>query len=145
LSKSAEITLRAEIGELERLQSWLESLRGLYQLPDRVAFQLDLCLTELVTNVINYGYPAGQPPVDAVAVRLTRHCADLRIEISDRGIEFDPVAYVPRAAARSLEEARAGGRGLLLVRKFATQLQHRRVQGTNRLSFIIPAPPDAVC
>lgn len=145
MAKSVRLTLRAATGELERLQSWLESLRDSYQLSDQVAFQLDLCLTELVTNVINYAYPVASAPEEAVAVQLTRNPANLLVEVTDQGVGFDPVAYVPRPCAQSLEEAEAGGRGLLLVRKFATQLQYRREQGCNRLSFILPAPAGAIC
>jgi anti-sigma regulatory factor (Ser/Thr protein kinase) len=145
LPKSAQLTLRATTGELERLRSWLESLGESYQLSEGVAFQLDLCLTELVTNVINYAYPVAPAPEEAIAVRLIRNRASLLVEIADQGVGFDPVAYVPRPSAQSLEEAEAGGRGLLLVRKFATQLQYRREQGCNRLSFILPASPEAIC
>jgi sigma-B regulation protein RsbU (phosphoserine phosphatase) len=108
-------------------------------------FQLDLCLTEWVTNVIDYAYPAGQAPDDAIVVQLVRETADVLVQIADRGIPFDPVAYVPKAAAQTLEEADAGGRGLLLVRKFATHLHYDREQGCNRFSLRFSAPPDRVC
>jgi anti-sigma regulatory factor (Ser/Thr protein kinase) len=145
LPKSAQLALCAATGELQRLHSWLESLNELYGLSARVSFHLELCVTELVTNVINYAYPAAPPPEEAITVRLVRNPADVLVEITDQGIGFDPVAYVPVAPARSLEEAQEGGRGLLLVRKFATQLQYRREQGCNRISFILPAPPEGVC
>jgi anti-sigma regulatory factor (Ser/Thr protein kinase) len=145
LAKSAQLTLRAATVELRRLASWLESLAEPYQLSDRVVFQLDLCLTELVTNVINYAYPVAPVSEEAVAVRVTRNAANLLVEITDHGVGFDPVAYVPRPCAQSLDEAEAGGRGLLLVRRYAMQLQYRREQGCNRLSFILPAPPEAIC
>jgi sigma-B regulation protein RsbU (phosphoserine phosphatase) len=144
LAKSARLTLRATTGELERLRSWLESLGESYQLSDQVMFRLDLCLTELVTNVINYAYPVAPAPEEAVEVRLTRNPANLLVEITDQGVGFDPVAYVPRPCAPSLEEAETGGRGLLLVRKFATQLRYRRDQECNELSFILPAWPEAL-
>jgi anti-sigma regulatory factor (Ser/Thr protein kinase) len=145
LAKSARLALRATTGELERLHSWLTSLGESYQLSGQAMFQLDLCLTELVTNVINYAYPVAPAPEEALAVRLTREPGHVLVEMTDQGVRFDPVAYVPRPCARSLEEAEPGGRGLLLVRKFATQLQYRREQGCNRLSFILPAPPAAIC
>jgi anti-sigma regulatory factor (Ser/Thr protein kinase) len=145
LPKTGRIVLRAETGELERLHSWLEELCRSFQLSERVSFQLDLCLTELVTNVINYAYPAGEVPDDAIVVQLLRETADVLVLIVDRGIPFDPVTYVPKAAAQTLEEAEPGGRGLLLVRKFAAQLQYHREQGCNRLSLRFSAPLDAVC
>jgi anti-sigma regulatory factor (Ser/Thr protein kinase) len=146
LHKTEQIALRAALGELERLQGWLEAICQSYQLDERVSFQLDLCLTELVTNVISYAYPAGAPEDNAVLVLLTRDPADVAVTVAiiDQGIEFNPLAYVPAAPAHTLEAAQIGGRGLLLVRKFAKQLQYQRGPDTNRLSFTIPTPGSAV-
>jgi anti-sigma regulatory factor (Ser/Thr protein kinase) len=137
--------LCAAVGELERLRAWLERVCESYQLPEQISFQLDLCLTELVTNVISYAYPTGaQVPEDAVAVRLVRKAGEVSVEITDRGVEFDPVTYVPDAPARSLDDARIGGRGLLLVHKFAAQLRYRREQDRNRLTLSFPTPAHTV-
>jgi anti-sigma regulatory factor (Ser/Thr protein kinase) len=145
LPKSAQLVLRAATGELERLHSWLVSFNALYGLSARVSFHLELCVTESVTNVIDYAYRAAPAPEEAITVRLVRNPADVSVEITDQGIGFDPVAYVPGPPAQRIEEAREGGRGLSLVRKFATQLQYRREQGCNIFSFVLPAPPEAVC
>ena len=141
----AQLALRAEMSELDRLRSWLEALCELHQLPARLAFQLDICLTELVTNVISYGYPDKQPPAQAVAVQFARNPAEVVVEILDQGVEFDPLAYVPAPQARTLEEAQIGGRGLLLVRQFAGQLHYRREPGRNRVILIFAAPPGTLC
>jgi serine/threonine-protein kinase RsbW len=145
IQPSAQLALRAESSELDRLHHWIESLCELHQLPARLAFQLDLCLTELVTNVISYAYPETPAPEEAVAVQFVRNPADVVVEIVDRGVEFDPLAYVPPPQARNLEEAQIGGRGLLLVRQFAGQLHYRREQGRNRLVLIFPAPQRTLC
>lgn len=144
IEPSAQIVLRAEIGELQRLRAWLEPIFELYQLPSALSFQLDLCLTELVTNVISYGFPGTQPPEDAIAVRLVRGPAEVTVEVVDQGVEFNPVAYAPPPQPSTLEEARIGGRGLLLVRRFATQLQYRREQGCNRLTLRLAAQQNTV-
>jgi anti-sigma regulatory factor (Ser/Thr protein kinase) len=136
---SAQLALRAEIGELTRLHHWLESLCEQHQLPERLTFQLDLCLTELVTNVISYAYP-GAATEQAVAVQFLRNPAGVVLEIVDHGVEFDPLTYTPKPQPHTLEEASPGGRGLLLVRQFAGELQYRREQGQNRLVLIFPAP-----
>jgi anti-sigma regulatory factor (Ser/Thr protein kinase) len=136
---SAHLALRAELSELDRLHGWIAALCELHQLPTRLSFQLDLCLTELVTNVISYGYSGVPAPEEAVAVHFERNSSNVVLEIVDRGIEFDPLSYVPPARPATLEEAQASGRGLLLVRRFAEQLQYRRDQGRNRLRLIFPA------
>jgi anti-sigma regulatory factor (Ser/Thr protein kinase) len=137
---SSQLTLRAQPSELGRLNSWIQGLCELHQLPERVSFQLDLCATELVTNVISYAYPQGQAPQEAVALRFERNPAEVLLELVDWGVEFDPLAYVPAPPPRTLEEASIGGRGLLLVRRLAGQLLYSREPGCNRLVLIFPAP-----
>jgi serine/threonine-protein kinase RsbW len=137
---SAQLVLRAELSELTRLHRWLEAICELHQLPARLSFQLDLCLTEWVTNVIRYGYPGTSAPEEAVAVQFARRPAEVILEVVDQGIEFDPVAYIPPPQPQTLDEAEVGGRGLLLVRRFTGQLHYRREQGRNRLVLIFPAP-----
>ena len=107
MAKSARLTLRAATGELERLRSWLESLGQAYQLSDRVMFQLDLCLTELVTNVINYAYPVASAPEEAVAVQVTRNPANLLVE--GRETHLRP-AVVEQHARRQLHADEQPGR-----------------------------------
>src|SRR5262249_9360378 len=128
----AQLALRAEISELERLHRWIAALCELHQLPARLSFQLDFCLAELVTNVISYGYPGAQAAEQAVAVQFAGNATGIVLEIVDQGVEFDPLAYVPPPRPRTLEDAPIGGRGLLLVRQFVGQLHYRREQGRNR-------------
>jgi serine/threonine-protein kinase RsbW len=140
LEPSPQIVLRAEVNELDRLSRWIASLSELHHLPARVAFQLDLCLSELVTNVISYAYPGTPRPVDAVAVRFTRRGSEVVVEIVDRGVAFDPSAYVPAPLPKSLEEGGVGGRGLRLVRQYAGALHYQRDGEFNRLELVFPLP-----
>jgi len=137
---SVYIRLRAEISELERLHSWIVSLCEHHALPERVVFPLDVCLTELVTNIISYAYPGDRPSGAAVSVRFALHWPEVIVEIEDHGVPFDPLAYVPAALPRSLEDSQIGGRGLLLVRKFAAEMHYLRDGPLNRLRLVFPLP-----
>jgi anti-sigma regulatory factor (Ser/Thr protein kinase) len=134
------IILRADLGELARLADWIRGLSERHELSAQVAFHLDFCLTELVTNVINYAYPGGAAPADAVAVRFLRAPTEVVLEIEDHGVAFDPLAHAPGPLPTSLEDAQVGGLGLLLVRKFAGELRYRREGERNFLRLAFPAP-----
>ena len=139
---SSSITLQAEVSELERLNRWIESLCAHDRIPPPLAFRVDLCLTEVVTNVINYAYPAEPVPREATPRELAVHCffspEELVFELVDHGIGFDPTAYVLPAPPTSLEDAEIGGRGLRLVRQYVGSMRYRRDGRDNHLELRFP-------
>jgi len=117
--------------------AWLRSLEtGLS--PTRLA-DAELCLDELVTNVVRYAWtPAADPDSHTVTIAVDRTPSELEITVQDDGRQFDPTAAVLPPIARTLEEATPGGRGLLLVRSIATRLSYERRDGLNRVTLAFP-------
>jgi serine/threonine-protein kinase RsbW len=133
---SSQIVLQAQVHELGRLSQWLAELCEAHQLSPRLAAHVDLCLTEIVTNCIIHGYARTPAPSDAVIVSFSRQGAQLVWGIDDRGAAFDPLTHVLDPLPTSLEEAKVGGSGLRLVRRFADRLNYRREGGINHLTVV---------
>jgi anti-sigma regulatory factor (Ser/Thr protein kinase) len=129
-----EIALQARLERLPELQHWVETLATEYLLPASTVHRIDLCLTELMTNLISYGYPDGKH--GTVRFRFWRQPDQIVIRINDDGAAFDPTRFVSQGPARSLEEASAGGRGILLVRHFSDELHHIRAGAENQLTLV---------
>ena len=135
---SSQIVMQAKLEQLPKLERWLEALAVEFLLPASVVHRIDLCLTELVTNLIGYGYPDGT--VGTVRIHGWRQAEQVLIRIEDDGVPFDPTAYVSPGLPSSLAEAAVGGRGIRLVRHFTDALHHvRRVEG-NELTLIFRSP-----
>jgi len=117
--------------------AWLRSLpTGLSA--TRLA-DAELCLDELVTNIVRYAWtPAADPDSHSITVAVDRTPSELEIVVQDDGRPFDPTAAVLPPIARTLEEASPGGRGLLLVRSIASRLNYERRDGVNRLILAFP-------
>jgi anti-sigma regulatory factor (Ser/Thr protein kinase) len=131
---SSQIVMQAKLDQLPRLERWVEALAVEFLLPSSLVHRVDLCLTELITNLIGYGYPVGE--VGTVSIHAWRQAEEIVIRIDDDAIPFDPTSYVPPGLPSSLAEASVGGRGIRLVRHFADALHHvRRVDG-NELTLI---------
>jgi anti-sigma regulatory factor (Ser/Thr protein kinase) len=133
---SSQIVLQAQVQELERLSRWIAELSETHHLPPRRAAHVDLCLTEIVTNCIIHGYARIPAPADAVIVSFTRQSAQVVCCIDDRGVAFDPLAHELVPLPTSLDDAKVGGSGLRLVRRFADQLDYRRESGINHLTVV---------
>jgi serine/threonine-protein kinase RsbW len=114
--------------------SWLRSLpTGLSA--SRLA-DAELCLDELVTNVVRYAWSDGG--AHTLTVSIERAGGEVEIAIEDDGRAFDPTAAVLAPIARTLDEAVPGGRGLLLVRSIAPKLRYERRGGVNRVAIAFP-------
>jgi anti-sigma regulatory factor (Ser/Thr protein kinase) len=97
---------------------------------------MDLCLTEIVTNIISHAYAQTMAPADAVSVNFTWERAQAIVQVEDCGVAFDPVAHVLPQLPTSLDNAGIGGSGLRLVRHFVDRLEYRREAGVNRLTMV---------
>ena len=65
--------------------------------------------------------------------------ADTEMEFDDNGMPFDPRGRPDPAPQKSLDEARIGGYGLMLVRHAARSLDYlRTADGHNRLTVRLP-------
>jgi anti-sigma regulatory factor (Ser/Thr protein kinase) len=94
----------------------------------------ELVFEEIVSNVIRHGH------APEVEVSLTPHPDSHTIVLTfeDAGPPFDPLEQPTPTLPKSLDEARLGGLGLLLVRKASTGLHYERTPAeTNRLTVTI--------
>jgi anti-sigma regulatory factor (Ser/Thr protein kinase) len=131
---SSLFQMRATLEQLPQLERWVSALPSQFTLRSGLLPRIDLCLAEIVTNLICHGYPDGEAGM--VEIRLSRHADRVEICIEDDGRAFDPTAYVPPALPGSIAEAPIGGRGIRLVRHFADELRHRRDAGHNQLTLV---------
>jgi anti-sigma regulatory factor (Ser/Thr protein kinase) len=136
--QSSQLVLAARMEQLPELEHWVARLRAQFLLAPALAHHIDLCLTELVSNVIRYGYPDGRP--GTVRIGCRREPERIVIRIEDDGAAFDPTAYVPAALPTSLAEAETGGRGIRLVQHFADELHHLRSAAGNQLTLVFRSP-----
>ncbi len=56
MKQPLRLQIENNISELNRLNALLEQLAKEWKIPQKVSFQINLALEEMVTNIINYGY-----------------------------------------------------------------------------------------
>lgn len=111
-------------GSLESIFGFVAEFLQASGLPASTAFELDLVIEELFTNMVKY-HPQGAPEIE---IGLTRLGPDVVVVLRDFDVEpFDPTRAPPVDISRPLSERPAGGLGLHLVRRIARDLayEHR--------------------
>ena len=130
----SEIVIQAALEDFPLLERWVAMLAARFQLPPALAHRFDLCVTELVTNAIDYGYADGRR--GTVKVRFWFQPDQIIIRIDDDGTPFDPTSHVLPYLPRSLAEATIGGRGIRLVRHHADEIRYQRAAGLNQVTLV---------
>jgi serine/threonine-protein kinase RsbW len=100
--------------------------------------RLELVIEEIVVNIARYGYDreaTGEAEL-ACAVEGPRR---LRLEVSDNGREFDPLASSPPDFSRGMADRPPGGLGIFLVRSIAESITWQRDGNRNVLAFTFTA------
>ena len=132
------LTVAAKPGSLGAVTEFVR--RGAQEagLPESRIAELDLLMEEVAMNVCSYAYPSDTLGEMTVAWSVPA-MGELRVEVADRGVEFDPLRTVPPDLTASLDGRPIGGLGIHLVKTLAASLTYRREQGWNRLTFGISA------
>jgi serine phosphatase RsbU (regulator of sigma subunit)/anti-sigma regulatory factor (Ser/Thr protein kinase) len=110
---------------------WARTLAAQAGLPGELASELDLCIIELVNNVVDHAYSSIPGEIE---IELDLNHSEAVFTVMDSGPAFNPLDLPPPKKARTLEEAPVGGLGVHLVRETATACRYERRAGRNRLS-----------
>jgi serine/threonine-protein kinase RsbW len=137
LALSPQSTQRLEI----RLQASARGLAGALrecevflaaqEVASQARLRLALVLEEVVMNVATHGHATPGPHFVDVGLGLSQ--GELELVVCDDGTAFDPLAASLPVLPESLETARPGGLGLLLMRRFSRAMTYERVGNRNCL------------
>jgi len=134
------LTVGSELRELARVSAWVHDWAEGQHLPPRVALNLDLCSTEVVTNIMTHASIQG---AQNIFLRLGWQGQDVALEVEDECGEFDPRQVPEPAPATSIQDARIGGWGIPILRRFSDGLRYSHHDGRNCLTLLFraSAPP----
>ena len=137
----ASLIVGSELRELSRVSAWVQDWAEQHRLPPRIAQHLDLCSTEVVTNIMTHA--CSDAGAQRILLRLGWQGEDVALEVEDEGSRFDPLQVPRPVSASTLQDARVGGWGIPIVRRFSDGLHYRREDGRNCLTLLFrpKAPP----
>ena len=106
-----------------------------YQLGEAARYNVELAFDEITANIVRHAGATDDVQVD---VRVDQDEIVMRFE--DNGVRFDPSERADPELPTSLDDARVGGLGILLVRQRATRLAYERsTSGRNVFTLALPA------
>jgi anti-sigma regulatory factor (Ser/Thr protein kinase) len=133
MSFTIEHRLRAIQSETVKVEGWLKDFAERAGMPERVRNSFDLALEEWITNVNSYAYET--PGEHWIVLRFSAAEGLARVEVEDRGREFDPLKMPPADITQPLETRSLGGLGIHMIRQLMDEVRYRREDGRNTLTL----------
>ncbi len=133
-SPTSRLVLKSHRTELPRMVAWLEELKSPFGWSDSLVTKLNLVLEEWLVNVMSYAYPDDN--IHEIELRLWKNVGEIRLEVRDFGIPFDPTVAAEPDLDLSLEERAIGGLGLHFIRSNLDQWSYARVDKQNIVTMI---------
>jgi len=127
--KKDVVVITNAITDMAKVVEFVDRFGAAHGIPGEVSNAFNLCLDELLNNVISYGYDDRN--THEIRVELTMEDGVLTAEITDDGKPFDPSSAKLVVADRKLHSRAPGGLGILFVKTLMDELHYARKGGLN--------------
>jgi serine/threonine-protein kinase RsbW len=133
--KEERLSLQGDLSQIAQVPSWIKRLSSTYLIPEKVQFASNLCLEEILSNIILHGY--RDVTKGEILLRFINPSAGCFVFIVEDGApHFNPLQQPELSALNPNEDTRVGGLGIRLVREFANALEYQRLPVGNRLKMV---------
>ena len=123
------ITLKNNLSEIERLANAVMQFGRENNFSDKVIFDINLALEEVVNNIISYAYKDKNE--HQINIHMELEGPELVLKVEDDGVPFNPLEVPEPDINKPLEERQPGGLGLFFVRNLTDKLDYRRDKDKN--------------
>ena len=125
-----ERRFRRSFESLEAIYAFIREVLAAHRIDPEAAFDLDLIAEELFTNMVKYGR-GGRADV---AIGLEWDPPVFTLRLTDFEVDrFDPTSAPELDTTRPIQERRAGGLGIHLVRQIADHIEYRHENGDSTI------------
>ncbi len=133
MNMKKEIKIKNQVGELEKVNAFIEEIGEELQLDMELLMNLNLVMEEMVSNVIFYAYPEGK----TANIELSVECngRELTFVLSDKGREFDPTMKEDIDTSTDPQDRDLGGLGIYIVKNIMNEVTYQRLEGKNLLTM----------
>ena len=120
---------------LEQLCVEVNNLAQAGSFSEQIVFCLNVCLEEMLSNIIKYSYNDNDK--HEIEVRLEITAEIITLTIIDDGHEFNPLKAETPDINSDIKHRQVGGIGIYLTCKMANKVTYLRKDGKNILKILI--------
>jgi anti-sigma regulatory factor (Ser/Thr protein kinase) len=141
-SLQADLTIQVDAAAFRPASEWLAATCLGWGAPAEPVDRLDLCLNEILANILEHGADAARDPSIDLHIQVSgdSDAGQALLRVSDGGVPFDPTRAGLKPRPDTLDDAEPGGLGLMLIAGNADTLAYRHEDGQNHFSVGVRWP-----
>lgn len=125
--------LKNDLAELTVLRHHVKNFGETTGLSDSCRFEITLCLDELFTNIVTYGFDDNRHHLIQFTLQLDKDM--LILDVEDGGIPFNPLSEKESRIPIDPKNIKIGGLGIHIVKKLTNDICYQRNRGKNHLTL----------
>lgn len=123
----------ATIDQASKIFNWVKTQISLLNLEKKTAYHIELCIEEVIVNIINYAYKEN---LGKIEIYLKSTKSDLIIIIMDSGVAFNPIEQISAPdMTKNLEDRPIGGLGIYFLHELMDSIEYLRDKNKNILTL----------
>ena len=124
--------------EIRCAASWMESIAADLNLADSKAFAMQVCLEELMSNIVQHGQSrSGSKPTQEapllISIKIDAFVGRTVMTVEDNGRPFNVAKAPAKSINPPLDQIQPGGLGIHLIKSFASNVNYSRTAKGNRV------------
>jgi anti-sigma regulatory factor (Ser/Thr protein kinase) len=131
-----DITQQAIIDNFDTLMEFVVDFSKKLGFSKKGLHIIRLVAEESIINVIRYAYPLNKEYINVKCDEVALPQRALKLQISDRGIPFNPLVNAIVDTKQPVEKRPIGGLGIHMIKKLADEISYSREEDTNTLTII---------
>lgn len=128
------------IAEMQKVVDSVDQFGAAHDIPQSIINDMNLCLDELLNNIISYGYDDQKR--HSIVVDLSLADGLLIAEIKDDGKPFDPRQPTDPVPDGTIQSRRIGGLGVHFVKALMDEIGYMRVGRHNVVKIMKRLPEE---
>jgi len=129
-----KFTVPGEVKELAAIRDRVELQSASMKLSEEETYQIVSAVDETCTNIIRHAYRDKEGKIE---ISLKVDSERFEIEVTDKGIIFDPTQHIPHNIDQEKMGRQKGGLGLFIIKKTMDDLNYRfTMWGENKLHLV---------
>lgn len=125
----------ASAEQLEPVQEFILEQVLSHPCSQRIQFQLNVAVEEILVNIAHYAYPPEQQGTVLIRCDVTGEPPVVRIQFVDTGVAFNPLKKPDADTTLPAEQRSIGGLGILMVKKSMDAVDYAYENGKNILTI----------
>ena len=125
--------LKIDLSELKTLTRQLQAFGRATNLSEGSILKINICLEELFTNIVSYGYEDNLE--SPIIFTLTLIADELTIKVEDEGMPFNSLTVKNPEMVDDLNIIQIGGFGVYIAKELMDDICYKRYGGKNYLTL----------